>query len=243
MDAQRRTKRITFIGGPGSGKSTTAADLFVQLKKLGKNVEMIQEWIRRDIMRNGPMGSVFEQYRTLMYHRTEEEHFPPNVEYLIHDGNTLLNYFYAAIYADKSNPKDRLVIQDMHGALLDDLYSQKYDLIYFLPRAATAISQTQFDDGTRVQTPAEVDVLEQYMTLLFTKIHNLDNIKVLDCPLYLRNEILIADILGPEAVNQWISLMHGESNDSNIPNSVQKDLHGSNPVVDDPGRINIRYPK
>jgi len=209
MDAQgprETTKRITFIGGPGSGKSTTAADLFVQLKKLGRNVEMIQEWIRRDIMRNGPMQTVFEQYRTLLYHRREEEHFPPNVEYLIHDGNTLTPYFYAAIYADKSDARERLVVQDMHAALLDDLYSRKYDLIYFLPRAFADASGAHFHDGTRFQTATEVAVLEDYMNLLFTKVHRMDNVRVLDCPLAVRNEVLIGDILGPTEVARWKQL-------------------------------------
>jgi hypothetical protein len=197
MDAQQHTKRITFIGGPGSGKSTTAADLFVQLKKLGKNVEMIQEWIRRDIMRNGPMKSTFEQYRTMMYHRREEENFPPHVEYLIHDGNTLLPYFYAALYADKSDLKERLVIQDMYASMLDDLYSRKYDLIYFLPRIHAVSTGTPFEDGTRIQTPDQVDLLERYMSLMLTEVHRMDNVRVLDCPVGERNFHLLADIVGP----------------------------------------------
>lgn len=206
MDAQGRNRHITFVGGPGSGKSTTAADLFVQLKKLGRNAEIIQEWIRRDLMRNGPMQSTFEQYRTLMHHRLEEEHFPPNVEYLIHDGNTLTPYFYAALYADKSDLKDRLVIQDMYATLLDDLYSRKYDLIYFLPRVIADASGIDFDDGTRIQTPEQVEILESYMTLIFTKVHRMDNVRVLDGPLHLRNETLIGDILGSKAVENWKAL-------------------------------------
>jgi AAA domain len=189
------TTRITFVGGPSSGKSTTAADLFVQLKKQGKNAEMIQEWIRRDIMRNGPMKSTFEQYRTLMYNKREEENFPPHVEYLIHDGNTLLPYFYAALYADKDDLKDRLVIQDMYSVMLDDLYSRKYDLIYYLPRMQTDEAGAQIADGTRVQSPEECDLLDRYMRLLLTEVHRMDNVRVIDCPLNERTDWLLADIL------------------------------------------------
>lgn len=40
------TKIINFWGGPGSGKSTTAADLFVHMKKMGLNVELVTEAIK-----------------------------------------------------------------------------------------------------------------------------------------------------------------------------------------------------
>jgi AAA domain len=203
MDAQHKTKRITFIGGPGSGKSTTAADLFVQLKKLGQNAELIQEWIRRDLMRNGPMKTTFEQYRTLLYQTREEEKFPPDVEYIIHDGNSLLPYFYAALYADKTDPKDRLVIQDMYTRMIDDLYEHKYDFIYFLPRIHAENTGAKFEDGTRIQTPDQVNVLERYMRLIFTEIHKMDNVRVLDCDVSHRNSVLINDLLGPDMAESW----------------------------------------
>jgi hypothetical protein len=206
MNAQTKAKRITLIGGPACGKTTLAHDLFVQFKKLGKNVEIIPEWIRRDIMRNGPMDSVFEQYRTLMNHRREEENFPKEVEYLIHDGGTLTPYFYAALYSKKTDRKERLVVQDMYEALLDDLYSFKYDKIYFLPRAIADAAGVSFQDGVRYQTEHDLEVLETYMRLIFTKIHQMGNIKVLDCPLKLRTMTLIRDILGNEAVQQWSAL-------------------------------------
>jgi hypothetical protein len=156
------------------------------------------------------MQNTFEQYRTLMHHRVEEERFPPNVEYLIHDGNTLTPYFYAALYAQKDDPKERLVIQDMYAVLLDDLYSRKYDLIYFLPRIRADTAGSTFDDGTRVQTPAQVDLIERHMGLLLTELHKFDNIRVLNCPLGKRNEILIGDILGDEAIVTWKSLREKE---------------------------------
>lgn len=37
---------IDLIGGPGSGKSTTAAGLFYKLKKLGYNCEMSLEFAK-----------------------------------------------------------------------------------------------------------------------------------------------------------------------------------------------------
>jgi nicotinamide riboside kinase len=38
--------RINIYGGPGSGKSTTAAYLFAKLKSQGQNVELVTEYIK-----------------------------------------------------------------------------------------------------------------------------------------------------------------------------------------------------
>ena len=42
-------KKVVFVGGPGSGKSTISAEVFVELKKRGANVELVTEWIRQDL--------------------------------------------------------------------------------------------------------------------------------------------------------------------------------------------------
>jgi hypothetical protein len=194
--SDHKTTRIVFIGAPGCGKSTLAADVFVALKKLGKNAELVPEWIRRDIMKNGIMGSVFEQYRTLMYHQREEEDFPPQVEYLVQDGGTLLGYFYAAVYSSKTDPKERLVIQDLYDHLLSALYGKKYDHIYYLPRTQVLETGANIADGTRFQADGDYDVLETYMKLIFTEIHRMDNVRVLNCPLDQRVPTVINDILG-----------------------------------------------
>lgn len=38
--------RINIFGGPGTGKSTTAAWLFATLKQAGKNIELVTEYIK-----------------------------------------------------------------------------------------------------------------------------------------------------------------------------------------------------
>ena len=39
-------KVLNIWGGPGIGKSTTAAGLFYEMKKLGLNVELVQEYAK-----------------------------------------------------------------------------------------------------------------------------------------------------------------------------------------------------
>jgi nicotinamide riboside kinase len=195
------TKKICLIGSPGCGKSTLAAELFVTLKKMGKNTELVPEWVRRSIQIHGPMTNVLEQYRTLLHHRKAEEYLPPEVEYAIIDSGTVSMYFYAAVYSKKQDQKERLVVQDMYEALLDDLYSKRYDWIYFLPRAPVDATGAIIQDGVRYQSQDDLQVLEDYMSLLFTKIHNIDNIKVLDCLLGQRVDLIINDLLHPARID------------------------------------------
>lgn len=42
----KRIRRIGFIGGPGCGKSTSAAWLMAQLKMAGVDVELVQEYVK-----------------------------------------------------------------------------------------------------------------------------------------------------------------------------------------------------
>lgn len=40
-------RRINIFGGPGAGKSTYAAKLYVQMKEEGKSVELVQEFVKQ----------------------------------------------------------------------------------------------------------------------------------------------------------------------------------------------------
>lgn len=195
-----KTTRIVFIGGPGCGKSTASADLFITLKKLGKNTELVPEWVRRDIMINGPMNNVFEQYRYLAHNKREESHFADNVEYIVQDGGRLLGYFYASFYSTRQDKKEKLVISDLYNDLLDTLYSGYYDRIYFLPRAPVAQTGGLFNDGTRYQTTDDADALEDYMKMIFTKIHRMDSVRVVSGPLDQRIELILKDL----EIREWI---------------------------------------
>ena len=48
------TKVVNLFGGPGTGKSTTAADLFAQLKKRGVNAEYVPEYAKGMVWEERP---------------------------------------------------------------------------------------------------------------------------------------------------------------------------------------------
>ena len=159
--------RVVFIGAPGSGKSTLSTQIFCELKKLGHRAEHIHEFIRNDIMSNGPMTSIWEAYRTKQHQKELEDAVPSNIDYVVCDSGTLTPYFYSILYADPTDARQRLVILDMYKYLLDDIYLNRYDKIFYVPLAAAA----DLNDGTRYQTEDEVQSLDEHMRLIFTKYH------------------------------------------------------------------------
>lgn len=189
-------KRICIIGNAGSGKSTLAGKLFSALKPQGINVELVPEFIRGDIQMNGPMQSIWEQYRTRSSQKEIEDSLPQNIDVAVIDSGTLTPYFYSALYSNKENERERLVLQDMYRFLLDDIYKRRYDYIFFLPREKTYASNPNIlSDGTRYQSAEEINTLETHMALLFGNLHKVSNVYVLDCELDERLDTVL-EIIG-----------------------------------------------
>lgn len=185
--------RIAFIGTAGCGKSTLSSQVYGALKQAGRSVEHVHEFIRHDIHANGPMTSIWEQYRTRQYQKELEDAVPDVADYVIIDSGTLTPYFYAVLYADPSDPRQRLVLHDMYKYLLDDLYLKRYDLIFYIP----LIGEPNVHDGTRYQSEQEIRVLDQHMNLMFTKLHRV-NVHWIQSGFELRFEEAMWRILGAD---------------------------------------------
>lgn len=191
------TKRIVFIGSVGSGKSTIVTDVITQLKKSGVNAEHVPEMIRYDIQQNGPMESIWEQYRTLQNQREYEDGVPDNVDFAIIDSGCLTPYFYACLYTSTASVRERLVLADMFKYLINDIYKRRYDYIFFLPgkltKKETGINSI-INDGTRYQSEEELETLDEHMKLVFTKMFKADNMYSLDGPLVDRADMVLSII-------------------------------------------------
>jgi len=190
-------KKIVFIGPPGCGKSTLAAQVFTRLKEKNYNTELVSEWIRQDIQINGPILSIWEQYRTLLEQRKIEEAIPNIVDWVIVDSGTLTPYFYCCLYTLKANERERLVLADMFKFLIDDLYQKRYDYVFYLSAEKIYKKKKKeiLNDGTRFQTEKELNILEDHMRLIFKEIFNLDNVFYLDIPFNKRADAVLKTII------------------------------------------------
>ena len=190
-------KNICFIGAAGSGKSTLATETFTELKKKNYNTEHISEFIRTDIQAHGPMESIWEQYRVRFSQKEIEDNLPKNVDYAIIDSGTLTQYFYACLYCDHTNARQRLVMSDMYKYWLDDIYLKRYSYVFWLPSGETHRANPELlNDGTRYQNQQEIDLLDTHMELMFNRLHKgVGNIYTIDGPLHKRIERVL-DVIG-----------------------------------------------
>ena len=102
------TKIINLYGGPGTGKSTTAAGVFYTLKQKGVSCELVTEfakdltWDESYIQLRNPIYVFAEQHHRLF--RLDDK-----VDYIVTDSPLLLSVVYNKIYGELSEVFDELV--------------------------------------------------------------------------------------------------------------------------------------
>lgn len=112
------TKYINVFGGPGIGKSTTAADLFVEMKKRGMKVELVSEVAKGFVWEDRSTTLSIQPYITIKQFR-DLIRVKGKVDYVITDGPILLGCVYADLYASHLPPSYKQLIVDLHKQELD----------------------------------------------------------------------------------------------------------------------------
>jgi tRNA uridine 5-carbamoylmethylation protein Kti12 len=92
-----KTKVICLYGGPGSGKSTTAADLFAIMKKNGLNVELVREYVKDWAWENKKINQYDQLYITAKQAKAEYTKYG-KVDFIVTDSPVYLGSFYSGIY-------------------------------------------------------------------------------------------------------------------------------------------------
>lgn len=87
--------RINFFGGPGSGKSTTAAQVFAELKRRGYSIEHVNEYVKAWAYagrRVDPYDQFYLQAKQMQY---EYRYLKHGVKNIVTDSPVALGYVYA----------------------------------------------------------------------------------------------------------------------------------------------------
>jgi nicotinamide riboside kinase len=101
---------INLIGGPCSGKSTIAAELFARLKKMGVKTELVSEYIK---------DRIYEENKTMPNNQIAifgMEHYNISnklgkVEVIVHDGSFINNILYKK---EDNQEFDNLIVSEYH---------------------------------------------------------------------------------------------------------------------------------
>jgi len=142
------TKVINIIAGSGCGKTTTAAGLFYEMKKLGLSVELVQEFVKtwawqgKEIVREDQPTILDEQHNreTMLYNK---------VDFIITDSPIILSPVYEKFNYDSELTKDSALV------LLEGARAQGVEHIFFL------LNRTKpFDPRGRYETAEEASKID-----------------------------------------------------------------------------------
>ncbi len=101
MKDQVKTTIINLYGGPGTGKSTTAAQFYHLLKVKGANVELVREYVK-DWAWEKRAISTYDQIYFLGKQVRRESMLYGKVNTIITDSPVMMNLFYAQKYCPLS---------------------------------------------------------------------------------------------------------------------------------------------
>jgi hypothetical protein len=93
-----KTLIVNLYGGPGTGKSTTAALLFALLKQAGYNAELVREYVKEWAWENRHPGP-FDQFYFFGKQSRKESLLYGKVDVIVTDSPVMLSAFYADMYA------------------------------------------------------------------------------------------------------------------------------------------------
>jgi predicted ATPase len=112
------TTYINLFGGPGVGKSTTAAALFVEMKKRGLSVELVTEVAKDFVWEDRSTTLTIQPYITIKQFRNLVR-LKGKVKYVITDAPILLGCMYADKYAPTLPLSYKQFIVDLHNQELN----------------------------------------------------------------------------------------------------------------------------
>jgi len=90
--------RINLLGGPGSGKSTTAAWLFSELKRLNVSIELATEYVKFWAISKRPVNEFDQIYLFGKQMHYEYRFLNSGIKNIVTDSPVVLSAIYADLY-------------------------------------------------------------------------------------------------------------------------------------------------
>lgn len=140
-------KIICLWGGPGTGKSTTAAALFAELKKLGFNVELNREYIKDWVWEGRELIDGDQVYITAKQIRKERIYMRKGLDFIVTDSPASLTTFYGNIYDkyEREFAACKAIVKQHHAFCKDHGYKVDH---FFLERTKEYNPAGRYQDET-----------------------------------------------------------------------------------------------
>jgi|SaaInl8_200m_RNA_FD_contig_81_619839_length_10764_multi_4_in_0_out_0_10 nicotinamide riboside kinase len=150
------TKHISIFGAPGSGKSTTSAGVFYEMKKKSYKVELVDEYAKeltysKDFLTLSDQAMVFARQRHKM------EKLEGQVDYTVNDASFLLSSIFSEFSNLNHLPKASF------DALVIETYKMYDTLNIFLE------SDVEYQDYGRNETKEEALVVGEKIKKVLTE--------------------------------------------------------------------------
>lgn len=145
------TTVINIIGGPGTGKTTIAAGLYAQLKRLGYDVENIPEFSNELVFEEH-----FSTFNDRLYMHAIQNHrlfiMKGKLDFIITDSPLLLTSIYNKFYL-----KDKMPVSynEMIDLAVKETFNFYHNVTYYLGR------DTNYNVIGRRENEADAIVLDQ----------------------------------------------------------------------------------
>lgn len=150
-----KTKVINLYGGPSSGKSTQASGLFYNMKALGYDVELVNEFAK-EVVWEGNVPMLKDQLWVLAHQHRKLVRLANKVEYIITDSPVLLSIAYRSLYEGP-------MYSDLIDKLAIECYNMYDNINIFLKRPV------QFDNNGRAQDYKESLLIDDSIIKILNK--------------------------------------------------------------------------
>lgn len=182
-----KSKMITIIGAPSSGKSTLASSVHTELKKIGKNSifigEAASDFIAEYGIPNNPMDQIVIFYKQL----NRERMYLNSKEYIICDSSGILNYFYfRGLFDNTLSNKDIAIINHLQKEILKTI--NQWTEIYYVP---PMLENTE--DGIRYHDTEKIVKIDKWIKS-YLELENINHKDLSNIDLDKRTDYIIKNI-------------------------------------------------
>lgn len=140
---------INLVAGPGSGKTTIAANLFSIMKIEGFNIEYVQEVAKRYVWL-GDFETLNNQYYISREQYKLFKSMNNVIDYIVTDGSLLHGLWY-----NRYNQDNLSNVEKTENAILD-WYYEFDNIVFFLDR-----NDIRYEEAGRIQTEDEAKQIDR----------------------------------------------------------------------------------